>query len=104
MTVYTQISAGLNEIKYHLALSRLLTGDGIQHQFKPRGVLMHRGIKADEFEADLVIAGLNVSELKVLREAFAAAHSTQLFCYLKSWGIDAGLLFDFGEKGLYQNA
>ena len=61
---------------------------------------MHRGVRADEFEADLLFDGRLVAEVKVLEEGFAPDHFTQVICYQKFWSIPVGFLFDFGKESL----
>lgn len=59
---------------------------------------MHRGILADEFEADLIIDEKIIPELKALSVGFAAQHFTQVICYLKYWKKELGILVDFGKE------
>jgi GxxExxY protein len=72
------------------------------HEKKPRRKLLHRGLVADEFEADFIIGDRLVAELKVLWGGFAPEHLLQVICYLKFWRLDAGLLLDFGKESLAQ--
>ena len=65
-----------------------------------RGVLTHRGTRADEFEADLLFDGRLVIEAKVLERMFAPDHYTQVLCYQKFWSVPVGLLLDFGKESL----
>ncbi len=102
MEAHRELGPGLDEAFYHELMARKLTAAGIPYQMKPRGRLMHRGLVADEFEADLIVAGKLAAELKVLWGGFAPEHLLQLICYLKFWRLDAGLLFDFGKEGLAQ--
>ncbi len=92
----------MDEAFYHELMARKLKAAGIAHQVKPRGRLIHRGIVADEFEADLIIAEALAAELKVLWTTFVPDHFLQVICYLKFWRLAAGLLFDFGKESLVQ--
>ena len=100
MAVHRELGPGLDEGFYHRLLSEKLTAAGIEHALKPKRELVHRGIVADSFEPDLVFPGRLITELKVLRAAFAPAHLTQLLCYQKLWGISTGMLFDFEKESL----
>src|SRR5256885_14239246 len=83
MEVHRQLGPGLDEIFYHQLLSERLRAAGIEHLFRPRQVLMHRGIVADIFEPDLVFPGKMVAELKCLRGEFESEHYLQVICYQK---------------------
>jgi GxxExxY protein len=100
MDVHSELGPGLREEHYHRLFVDRLGAAGIPHQFKPRGELMHRGILADLFEADLIIAEQLILELKVLFGGFSGEHWLQLLCYLKFWKVSVGLLFDFGKERL----
>lgn len=100
MEVHRELGPGVDEIFYHELLSERLRVAGIEHLCRPRQPLLHRGIVADIFEADLVFPSKLVTELKCLRGTFAPEHYVQLICYLKFWGVSAGFLFDFAKDSL----
>ena len=106
MAAHRELGPRLDEILYHELVSAKLKAAGIPHRFKPRGRLLHRGIVADEFEADLIVGdeadeALGV-EFKVLWGDFAPDHFTQTICYVKFWKLRAALLLDFGKESLIQ--
>jgi len=100
MEVHRELGPGLGEVLYHRELADRLRNSGIEHEFKPRGHLIHRGSVADEFEADLIVARGLIPELKALDGQFAPDHYTQLLCYLKFWRIRTGFLMDFCKESL----
>jgi len=100
MAVHRELGPGLDETCYHRLLAEKLVAKGIGHQFKPKGQLKHHGIVADEFEADLIVEGQLVLELKALRGPLAPEHYAQLMCYQKFWAIKTGWLIDFGKESL----
>ncbi len=100
MHVHREIGPGLNEELYHLALYERLLASGVSCESKPTRRLIHKGLVADEFEADLIVDGCVALELKCLHRGFAPAHYTQLICYLKCWRLALGGLFDFGKESL----
>lgn len=102
MDTHRELGPGLDERFYHDVMAQRLTTAGIAHQVKPRRKLLHRGVSADEFEADLIVDSRLVAELKVLWGSFTPEHLLQVICYLKFWRLDAGLLFDFGKESLEQ--
>src|SRR2546425_13155714 len=66
METHRELGPGLDEIFYHELLAVKLKAAGIPHEFKPSGRLIHRGIVADDFEADLIMSQDLALELKVL--------------------------------------
>jgi GxxExxY protein len=98
--VHREIGPGIDERFYHELLVRHLTGDGIEHIFKPRRALYHRGVLADIFEPDLVVGGRLIPELKVLPGRIEPVNFLQIQAYLKQWKIRQGLLVDFGKEKL----
>jgi GxxExxY protein len=102
MAAHRELGPGLDERFYHELMARQLAAAGIDREMKPRAQLVHRGLVADEFEADLIVGKRLVTELKVLRGNFAPEHLLQIICYLKFWNLEAGLLFDFGKGSLKQ--
>jgi GxxExxY protein len=100
MECHRELGPGLDELLYHELLAEKLGRAGVPHRFKPKGRLLHRGILADEFEADLLIHDDLVLELKVLWEDFARDHLLQIMCYIKFWRLRAGLLLDLGKESL----
>ena len=100
MKVHSAVGPGLNEEIYHQELVATLTAAGISHLSKPRRELVYRGIVADAFEPDFVVADHFIPELKCLFGAFTAEHLVQLFCYNKFWRLRTSLLVDFGKQSL----
>ena len=100
MRVHREIGPGIDEDFYHRELAALLEADGFDIRVKPRLHLKHRGIIADTFECDILVAHPLVLELKMLSGPFAKAHWAQVFCYLKAWSASIGLLMDFGKARL----
>jgi GxxExxY protein len=102
MWVHNELGPGIDEIFYHELLSERLRLIGIEHKFKPRGTLIHRGRVADQFECDVLVENRLVIEAKVLKSKFPPDNTTQCICYLKFWRIPVALLFDFGKESLIQ--
>lgn len=100
MKVHSSIGPGLNEEIYHQELAERLSKAGMAHLSKPRRELIYRGVVADVFEPDLVVANHFIPELKCLRGKFAAPHLVQLFSYCKFWRLRTGFLVDFGKNSL----
>jgi GxxExxY protein len=102
MEVHRELGPGVDEPFYHQLLCERLGEAGLEHLYKPRRHLVHRGYSADVLEPDLVLPDRLVVELKWLWGGFAPEHYVQLKAYLKFWRISDGLLLDFGNEGLVQ--
>jgi GxxExxY protein len=100
METHSEVGPGLPEQFYHTTLADKLNASELWHRFKPSGRLMHRGIRADEFEADILFDARLVIEVKVFEAGFPPEHFTQVICYQKFWSIPVGLLLDFGKESL----
>jgi GxxExxY protein len=100
MLVHRELGPGLDEVFYHDLLSRRLQDAAIAHESRSRGQLVHRGLVADIFEADLLFPSRLVAELKCPRGGFAPEYYVQLICYLKFWRVSVGMLFDFAKDSL----
>jgi GxxExxY protein len=98
--VHREIGPGIDEVFYHRSLAELLEIDGIEHYYKPRGELIHRGSVADIFEPDIVLPERLIPELKVLPGDFEPRNFLQIKSYLKFWKIRQGFLMDFGKESL----
>jgi GxxExxY protein len=102
MKVHRELGPGLDEVFYHELLSERLRAAGVEHLSKPCRPLIHRGQTVDLFEPDLVFPERLIAELKWLWGGFVPEHFLQLKSYLKFWGIQHGLLLDFGKESLVQ--
>ena len=102
MAVHTALGPGLDEVFYHEELARALNQRGLAAESRARGTLLHRGLRADEFECDLLVRREVVLECKVLaaEDTFAPEHLAQVLCYQKFWRAGRALLFDFGKERL----
>jgi GxxExxY protein len=102
MCVHTALGPGLDEVFYHEELARCLKERGVEADSRARGTLLHRGLRADDFECDILVQRELVLELKVLaaEDTFAPEHLAQVLCYQKFWKAGRALLFDFGKERL----
>jgi GxxExxY protein len=100
MSAHSALGPGLAERFYQRHIGVLLTRSDQHYELKPRRQLIHRGILADIFEPDMVVADDLIADLKVLKGAFHPEHFIQLTSYLKAWRFDRGLLLDFGKERL----
>lgn len=100
METHSALGPGLVEEFYHREFSARLVAAGLEHESRPRRPLEYRGFVADIFEPDMLFQGRLVPELKALRGGFDPEHFAQLISYLKFFGLQRGMLFDFGKESL----
>ncbi len=101
MAVHTDLGPGWDEWDYHRALESAMKESGLDVASKVRGQLRHRDVVADEFELDLWVERKIILELKHLRHGFPPASYTQIIGYQKFWGMDLGILINFGLDHLF---
>jgi GxxExxY protein len=99
MRVHRELGCGFSESIYREALVIELESEGIAFEVHPTLPVYYKGKKIGVFQADLIIDGNLIVELKAV-EFLAVAHSVQLVGYLCASGIDHGLLLNFGAKSL----
>lgn len=95
--VYKELGIGFLEKVYREAMALVLRSKGLDVQCEVPLPVWFRGVKIGVYEADLVVAGLVLVELKA-GKALDSAHEAQLLNYLRSTEIEVGLLFNFGPR------
>lgn len=95
--VYNELGFGFLEKVYEDAMAITLKEHGLAvRQQVPVPVWFH-GQVIGAYDADLVVGGIVLLELKACR-ALDSAHEAQLLHYLRSTEIEVGLLLNFGPK------
>lgn len=95
--VYNELGHGFLESVYHKAMVVALTQVGLTVVSKPQVPVFFRGELVGDFEADVVVEGKVLLELKSARE-LDPAHEAQTLNYLRATPIEVGLLMNFGPK------
>lgn len=95
--VYNELGFGFLESLYEEAMAVVLKSKGIEFQRQVRVPVWFRGEKIGFYEADLVVGGVVLVELKACK-ALDPGHEAQLLHYLRSTEIEIGLLLNFGPK------
>ena len=99
MDVHRELSPGYLEKVYENALFVALSESGVVVDRQvPIPVRFHNAVVGD-FVADLVVEKRLIVELKAV-STLTIAHEIQLVSYLRSTGIDMGLLINFGSPSL----
>jgi GxxExxY protein len=95
--VYNELGFGFLESVYEAAMAVALTEQGIPHQQQVSIPVFFRGQKIGTYDADLLVGGVVLLELKACK-ALEPAHEAQLLHYLRSTSIEVGLLLNFGPR------
>jgi GxxExxY protein len=106
--IHSRLGPGLLESVYHAILLHELRKRGLSVQTKVPIPVVWEDVRLEvAFEADLIVAGKLVLELKSV-EQVAAMHKKQLLTYLRLTGCRLGLLLNFGaaliEDGIFRVA
>ena len=95
--VYNELGFGFLESVYEAALSVAFKEKGISFERQVSIPVYFHGQKIGTYDADLLVDGLVLLELKACK-AIEPAHEAQLLHYLRSTAIEIGLLLNFGPR------
>lgn len=95
--VFNELGHGFIESLYHKAFLIALDQQEIPNETKVQLPVSFRGQQIGDFEADIIVDSKVILELKA-GKSLVKAHEVQLLNYLRATNIEAGLLFNFGEK------
>lgn len=94
--VSNTLGSGYIEKVYENAFAYELRKAGLQVEQQKRIDVFYDGVLVGYFDADIVVEGEVILEIKAVR-ALDDAHKAQTLNYLKSTGIRLGLLINFGS-------
>lgn len=94
---YNELGQGFLENVYEHAMVLALKAKGLEVQHQVPLPVLFRGQKIGSYEADLVVNGVVLLELKACR-ALDPSHEAQLLNYLRCTRIEVGLLLNFGPR------
>ena len=95
--VYNELGHGFLESMYHRSLVLALKSVGLNVSSRVSIPVWFRGTRVGRFEADILVEGCVLLELKAAR-MLDSSHRAQLLNYLRATEIEVGLLLNFGEK------
>ncbi len=95
--VYNELGYGFLEAVYEEALYVALTEAGFTVGRQVPTPIWFRGKVIGKYQADLVVNGVVLLELKAA-QAIDASHKAQILNYLRATDIEVGLLLNFGPK------
>ena len=99
MEVHNVLGSGFLEAVYQVALEKELALRKIPFEHKVKLPVLYKGELIGEYEADLVVDGKIVLELKSISR-FNSAHEAQAIHYLTATGLQLALLINFGAGSL----
>ncbi|MBC7877787.1 MAG: GxxExxY protein [Anaerolineales bacterium] len=99
MEVHNVLGSGFLEAVYQAALEKELKLRGILFESKVKLPVSYKGELIGEYEADLVVDGKIVVELKSISR-FNSAHEAQAIHYLTATGLQLALIINFGAGSL----
>ena len=99
MDVHRILGPGFLEAIYQAALERELTLHGIRFERKVKLPVIYKDVEIGIYEADLVVDGKFVVEIKSVSK-FNASHQAQATHYLAATGLRLALLLNFGTGSL----
>ena len=97
--IHKQLGPGFLEAIYHKALAYELTLRGIPFEQKKTLPVYYKGQLLGEYEADFVIDGRIILELKAV-SAINSAHEAQALHYLTATGLQLAIIINFGASSL----
>jgi GxxExxY protein len=95
--VYNELGYGFLEKVYEEAMVLVLRSRGIEVRQQVSLPVWFRGVKIGSYDADLIVEGIVIVELKASRN-LESSHEAQLLNYLRSTEIEVGLLLNFGPR------
>ena len=95
--VYNELGFGFLESVYESAMALALNEQGIACERQISIPVFFHGQKIGTYDADLLVGGLVLVELKACK-ALEPSHEAQLLHYLRSTLIEVGLLLNFGPR------
>ncbi|MGA2916059.1 MAG: GxxExxY protein [Sedimentisphaerales bacterium] len=99
MEVHSILGTGFWENVYEEALAIEFNIRKIPFERQKTFEVSYKGIFAKEFICDFVVGGLVIVELKAIKR-ITEIEQAQLLNYLKTSGLEVGLLLNFGAKSL----
>lgn len=95
--VHNRLGSGFTEKIYENALAKELESKGIKTEQQKRLQVIYGGNPVGDFIADLLVEESVIVELKAVR-ALDKSFEDQLLHYLKTSGLEVGLLLNFGAS------
>ena len=99
MMVHRTLGAGFQEVIYQRALAMEMEQAGVDFGREVERPIYYRGVEIGSRRADFIVGNCVVVELKAL-VALEPVHLAQAKNYVVAYGLDLGLLLNFGAQRL----
>ena len=99
MEVHRILGPGYLEAVYQAALAHELTIRGIRFEQYKRLPVMYKGVLVGDYEADMVVEGQIILEIKAI-STLTDAHEAKALNYLTATGLRLAILLNFGAESL----
>jgi len=99
MEVHRYLGNGFQEVVYQKALSIELNMQGIAHIREQEMSLQYKGFDIGTRRVDFFVENKIMVEIKAVKE-LEDVHLAQAINYLEAYGLDIGLLINFGNTSL----
>ncbi len=100
MKVHSEIGFGFQELIYQRALGYEMRRQGISFERESDMPVFYDGVQVGTRRVDFFVEGVVLVELKTLSAPFDRLHVVQVRNYLEVFGLDVGLLLNFGRESL----
>jgi GxxExxY protein len=99
MKVHAHFGMGFPETVYKRSLLIELDKIGLKNEAEIEKDIFYKGIFIGKRRLDLIVEEKVLIELKAIKEVDKSCHN-QILNYLKVFGLDVGLLLNFGTESL----
>ncbi len=99
MEVHKTLGNGFQEVIYQRALDIEMKAQGLEFTREHEMPIYFRGEEIGTRRVDFFVAGVVIVELKSLIQ-LEAVHLAQAINYLEAYGLEVGLLLNFGARSL----
>ncbi|MBI9063875.1 MAG: GxxExxY protein [Marinilabiliaceae bacterium] len=99
MEVHKHLGNGFQEVIYQRALSIELNMQGLEHEREKEMDLAYKGHKIGQRRVDFFVGNKIMVEIKAVKQ-LEDVHLAQAINYLEAYGMEIGLLINFGSTSL----
>jgi GxxExxY protein len=99
MEVHKTLGNGFQEVIYQRALDIEMAGQGLTASREHEMDIFYKGIKIGNRRVDFFVEEKVMVEIKAVKE-LEDVHLAQAINYLEAYGLEVGLLLNFGNRSL----
>lgn len=99
MEVHRYLGNGFQEVVYQRALSIEMNMQGLEHEREKEMLLQYKGFDIGTRRVDFFIMNKIMVEIKAVKQ-LEDVHLAQAINYLEAYGMEIGLLINFGNTSL----